>query len=63
MKQEYVVVLSAVGIGFCAALGVGIASQVLLNEPVEMGVDNGVRAGLIAALLFLGAGYTRENVL
>lgn len=63
MKRQYVVVLSAAGIGLCTALGVGVSSRVLLNEPLETGVNNGVRAGLIAALLFLGAEYTRENVL
>jgi hypothetical protein len=63
MKREYVVVLSAVGIGLCTALGVGISSQMLLNQPLETAVDGGVRAGLIAALVFLGAEYTRENVL
>ncbi len=63
MKREYVVVLSAAGIGLCAALGVGVSSRVLLNEPLETAVDGGVRAGLIATLVFLGVEYIRDNVL
>lgn len=63
LKREHVVVLSAVGIGFCAALGVGLASQMLLDEPLDTVVDNGVRAGLLMALLFLGIEYIRQDVL
>lgn len=63
MKREHSAVLSGVGIGLCVALGVGLASQVLLDEPLDTVVDNGVSVGLLAALLFLGIEYTRQNVL
>jgi hypothetical protein len=63
MNRNYIVVLGAVGIGICAAVGVGIASQVVLSESLETSIDTGVRSGLIATLLVLGAEYTRENVL
>lgn len=55
--------MSAVGIGIAAVLGVLISSQVLLNQSVETGVDRGVQAGLIAALIFLSVKYIRRTVL
>jgi hypothetical protein len=63
IKREYIIVLTAAAVGVCTALGVGAASRVLLNEPLDTAVDNGVQSGLVAALVILGTEYVRENLL
>lgn len=62
MRRDYIVVLGAVGVGLCAAFGVGITSQVVLGESLETSIDTGVRSGLIATLLVLGAEYVRQDL-
>jgi nucleoside recognition membrane protein YjiH len=62
MKRKSVVVVTTVGIGVCATLGVVVSSQVFLDQSLEHGLESGVQAGLIAALVALGTHYTRRYV-
>jgi len=52
-KQKYAVILSMVGIGICAALGIVIFSKIILDQPLKTGVNKFVQAGLITVLITL----------
>jgi len=55
MQYRYRLVLSAVGVGIAAALGVALSSQLLLEESTGRTVEAAVGAGMVATALFLVA--------
>jgi hypothetical protein len=55
MEYRYRLVLSAVGVGVAAALGVALSSQLLLEESTGRTVEAAVGAGVVATALFLVA--------
>ncbi len=61
MNRTTVRLLSAIGVGGCAALGVVLASQSVRGQSPEIGVARGLQAGVIAAVVFLGAEYARRQ--
>lgn len=60
MRRAVLLVASAVGIGFCAALGVTVSARVFLGQPLETSVESAVRAGVVAAVVFSYVEYARR---
>jgi hypothetical protein len=60
MEDKYQTAVGTVGVAVAAAVGVVLSSQLLLDETVGTAVESGLVSGVIAAVVFAFADYTRR---